>query len=425
MRSELLAVAVLSLAHGACATDTVGSTSQDVVNTDVVNQSVAFDNAGADTAAFGVGCEITDPNPSHSTRKLMIDAGGIESGGTYSDDAVLYIPGVGYDPNARVAFTDARAFAVMITDPTDVNACLMFGGEDASTTKGQIVQLKAGWSGSVYTLAANNSGILSTARSRLQAVAIGTRVFLQGGFTGVGKTSASDVMDVWDSPIMNATISTLRNQNNNTVTLNHARGDFGADKSAQAGTRRIVVGGGTGLNSIEAFEVDANGNLTTTATHPADVTSLSPASRTTIGTARDGLILIYSAAITSNRETWVAGPGNNLSEVKAFDIEWGSFGSSNNTAPTNACTSGSLNAVTDPLNVKIAADRFITVGSDNANKNTVQEYRMGPCTSVTTDSSSTALETRAGALGALVDNHVYYTGGRDGATFRTTTFKVF
>jgi len=409
---ELLVIAVLSFAHGACATDTVGSTSQEVIASQVINQSKAFDNAGADSAAFGVACEIDDPNTMNS-RKLMIDAGGIESGGTYSDDAVLFIPGVGYDANARITFTDNRAYAVMTKDPTDVNACLMFGGEDGSSVKGQIVQLKASWSGSVYSLAATNKGVLSTARSRLQAVVIDSRVFLQGGFTSIGKSNPSNVMDVWSGETNTTAIATLKNQNNVAVTLNTARGDFGAERSGTASTRRIVLAGG-GTNTIEAFEVDSNGKLTTTATHPSDVTSLSSA---TIGTARDGLMVVYSG-VASGVETYVAGPGSGLGEIKKFTINWSTISSS--TGPATACTIGSLNAVTDPLNIKLANGQFIIVGDQN----TVQEYDGGTCTSVTTDSSSTALVNRQGALGASVDGHAYYTAGRDGLTFHTTTYKV-
>jgi len=440
MKTEIL-LSVAVLAYSGCATldnGDVGATSQEITNSNVVNQSLAFDNNGSDSAAYGAGCEVTDPN-APGTAKFMIAAGGIESGGTtYSDDAVLFRPGTSYDPDARTTFTDARAYAIMVPDPADSHACLMFGGEDGSSVKGQIVKLTAGWSPgtSKYTLTASNVGTLSTARSRLQAVVIASldKVVLLGGFTSIGKANESAVIDVWDNTQSGTTaIPTLKNQNNNTVTLNQVRGDFGAGASGQASTRRIVVGGGmkhvagvdTKLNSIEAFELDTSGKMTTTATNPSDVTALSPSQHTTIGTARDGLMLLYSS-FSGNVETWVAGPGNGSADIQKFSIDWSSFTNASNSIPTDACALTNLVAVTSPLNIKMATDRLIIVGSSVSNQNTVQEYNAGTCTSVTTDSSSTALVNREGALGALVDTHVYYTAGATAlnGTYHTTTFKV-
>jgi len=430
MRAELM-VAVLAFAHSACATldnGHVGSTSQAVTNTDVVNQSLAFSNSGDSTAEYGSACEVTDPK-SPGTAKFMIGAAGKQHDGTYSNKAVLFRPSAAYDPDARTTFTTGRWHATMVKDPNDSHACLLGSGENGTSVIGQLVKLTAGWSSgtSKYTLTATDVGTLSTARSYAQAVAVGTKVYWFGGFTGTGKTTASAVMDVWDSTQSGSTaIPLFKNKNNGTVTLNHARGDFGADVSGQ-NSLRVLLGGGTGLNSLEGFVVDANGNLDSmSATHPTDVTASSPSSQTTIGTARDGLMLVYATAISANRETWVAGPGNNLAEIQSFDIDWSAFTNANNTAPTDACSITDLVAVTDPLNIKMTNNRFIMVGSSNANKDVVQEYNAGTCTHVAMDSGSHALASREGALGALVDGHVVYTTGIDaGGTFLTTTFQVY
>lgn len=427
MRSELLLATALA-ANGCATLDNghVGSTSQALGHSDVVNQNLAFDNAGADQSAYGSACPVTDPQ-SPGTAKFMIGAGGRTSG-TDSNDAVLFRPGAAYDVNARTTFTDARAFATMITDPNDSHACLMFGGQNGAAVKGQIVKLTAGWSGSAYTLTASNVGALSTARWSLQAVAIpGNKVVLFGGFTDLmSPPTPSAVIDVWDSTQSGSTaIPVLVNQSGSTVTLNHARGDFSAQASGQNASR-ILLGGGPSLNSIEALELDANGKLNSmTDTHPKDVTNLSPSQHTTIGTARAGLMLLYSARITNDRETWVAGPGSGLAEIQSFDIDWSNFTTANNTAPTDACSSTDLVAVTSPLNIKIANDQFLMVGSSGSNQNSVQEYNAGTCTSVTTDSGNNALVNREGALGALVGNSVYFTAGRNGSTYQTSTFRVF
>jgi hypothetical protein len=433
MRAELMAVATMTFAHSACATldnGHVGSTSQAVTNNDVANLSLAFSNGGNSTAEYGSACEVTDPQ-SPGSAKFMIGAAGKQSNGTYSNNAVLFRPGVPtYDPDARTTFTDGRWHATMVKDPNDSHACLLGGGENGSSVLGQLVKLTAGWSSgtSKYTLTATNVGTLSTARSYVQAVTVGTKVYWLGGFTGTGKTSASAVMDVWDSTQSGSTaIPTFKNTSNGTVTLNHPRGDFGAGVSGQ-NSSRVLLGGGTGLNSVEGFVVDANGNLdSSSATHPSDVTALSPSSHTTIGTARDGLMLLY-ASQSSGKEKWVAGPGNELAEVQSFNIDWSNFTTADNTAPTDACTGAGndLLAVTDPLNVKMAANRFIMVGSSGSNKNSVQEYDAGTCTHVTTDLDSQALVSRQGALGALVGGHVYYTTGQDGSgNFFSSTFQVY
>lgn len=418
--------------EGAAGEGEIGVSEQALTNANVVNQSHNFDNAGADKAVHGSGCEVTDP-VSPGTAKFMITLGGIENdaGNAFSDDAVLYRPGVGYDANARVAFTDARAFATVITDPSDPQACLAFGGETDSAVRGQIVKIEVGHNGTNYTLTASNAGTLSTARSRLSAVVIGSKVLLMGGFTSPGEANASNVIDIWNGQTGTTAIPTLKNTSNVAVTLATARGSFAAEKSAQS-DRRILLGGGRAagadLNSIEAILLNASDQLASTATTAEDVTDVSPSSQTTIGTARNGLMLVYGATISADRETWVFGPGSNLNEVKSVNVDWSDFTNANNTAPVNACTSGSILAVTKPLNVKMASNRFVMVGSTGSNKNSVQEFNAGACTNVTTDSGSNALVTREGALGALVGGSVYYTAGRDSSvnpdTYQLTTFKV-
>lgn len=412
----------------------IGVSEQALTNANVVNQSHNFVNADTDDrAAFGSACEVTDP-VSPGTAKFMIALGGIESpGNTFSNDAVLYRPGVGYDANATTTFTNGRAFATVIADPSDPQACLVFGGKDGASVKGQAVKIEVGHNGSNYTLTATDVGALATPRTKLQAVAIGTKVLLMGGFTNIGETTASNLINVWDSSITGSnTIPALKNTNNVDVTLAVARGKFAAGVSEQ-NDRRILLGGGDDgsgpLDSIEAIILNGSDQLASTATTATNVTTTSPSARVKLSVSRGGLALVFKDDITADRETWVFGPSDGSAAIDSINVNWPNFADNTagfNTAPVDACASTNLLAVTDPLAVKMGTDRLVFVGSTGSNKNSVMEYNAGSCTSTTTDSSSTALVSREGALGALVGGSVYYTAGRtaSGGTYHQTTFKV-